>query len=82
MFAVKFFVTLSFCNFNPKLHKFMFQKGLTFYISTIINVAKLLSCTNLRKLMSQDIQNKTFLHCGKTPRQKNQLNKRSVLTNI
>ena len=41
LFAVKFFVTFIFCNFNPKSHKFMSQKGLTFYVSTIISVAKI-----------------------------------------
>ena len=41
MFAAKFFVTFIFCNFNPSSHKFMSQKGLTFYVSAIINVAKI-----------------------------------------
>ena len=69
MFAVKFFVTFIFCNFISKSHKFMSQKGLTFYISAITNVAKIAIMHKFSKLTTQKIF-KTSLHCWKKTNKK------------
>ena len=69
MFAVKFFVTFIFCDFISKSHKFMSQKGLTFYISAITNVAKIAIMHKFSKLTTQKIF-KTSLHCWKKTNKK------------
>ena len=76
MFAVKFFVTFSFCNFNRKWHKSISQKGLTF-LRKCINVAKIAIIHQFAKInIAKNIKNVISLHCWK--KIKNQSNKRSV----
>ena len=82
MFAVKFSVTFIFSNFNTNLHKFMSQKGLTFYVRAIINVAKIAIIHEFGNInVAKNTKNIISLHCWKKTA-KNHLNKRSVLTNI
>ena len=45
----KIFYDIYFYNFNPKSHKFMFQKGSTFYVSAVIYAAKTVSIHEIAK---------------------------------